>query len=520
MPSLLKVFKRKWFARADANGEDPDYAALDGEQQDKIEAINRIVDTLREVLTLSGSLRYDVVDRKEFTATAGQTAFTMDNAYNTTHDLVEAYSAGLLILPSLCTKTSTTVVTLPAQTLGTKVVIVIRSPGRGTSQLGSTSNGQGASLVGIEDAGGLTSQTTVEGVIQEILGLISGAAGKSYLESLLVLSGYLLKSGGTMTGAIAMGSNKITGLAAGTAGSNDAARMADITGAALLSALSATLNATYLALVGGTMAGNIAMGGNKITGLGAGTAVGDAVNKAQLDAAIAASTASLSDPVGSFKNFGAAVQTGWLECDGSAVSRTTYAALFAYLGTSWGAGDGATTFNVPDLRGKTLIGAGTGTMPSVQTITVNAGGSGYTSAPTVTIAAPSSGVTATATAVISGGAVTKIIITNRGSGYTSAPTVTISGGGGTGATATASLALTARTLGGYVGEEAHFQTAAEVGRHTHKATRLAAYGAGANGALEGTNGTNDNGDTNTNIDGGDAFNVVQPSAVVRIGIKY
>ena len=42
---------------------------------------------------------------------------------------------------------------------------------------------------------------------------------------------------------------------------------------------------------------------------------------------------------------------GWLLCDGSAVSRTTYAALFAVIGTTYGAGDGSTTFNLPDLRG-------------------------------------------------------------------------------------------------------------------------------------------------------------------------
>lgn len=42
---------------------------------------------------------------------------------------------------------------------------------------------------------------------------------------------------------------------------------------------------------------------------------------------------------------------GALLCNGAAVSRTTYAALFAVIGTTWGAGDGATTFNLPDLRG-------------------------------------------------------------------------------------------------------------------------------------------------------------------------
>lgn len=44
--------------------------------------------------------------------------------------------------------------------------------------------------------------------------------------------------------------------------------------------------------------------------------------------------------------------TGWLKANGAAVSRTTYAALFAALGTTFGAGDGSTTFNLPDLRGE------------------------------------------------------------------------------------------------------------------------------------------------------------------------
>lgn len=47
---------------------------------------------------------------------------------------------------------------------------------------------------------------------------------------------------------------------------------------------------------------------------------------------------------------------GWLECDGSAVSRTTYADLFTVLGTTYGSGDGSTTFNLPDYRGYFLRG--------------------------------------------------------------------------------------------------------------------------------------------------------------------
>lgn len=50
----------------------------------------------------------------------------------------------------------------------------------------------------------------------------------------------------------------------------------------------------------------------------------------------------------------------WLECDGSAVSRTTYGALFAAIGTAYGAGDNSTTFNLPDYRGRSPLGQGQG----------------------------------------------------------------------------------------------------------------------------------------------------------------
>jgi microcystin-dependent protein len=56
---------------------------------------------------------------------------------------------------------------------------------------------------------------------------------------------------------------------------------------------------------------------------------------------------------GSIVAFGGNVApSGWLLCDGSAVSRTAFPDLFTTIGTRWGIGDGATTFNVPDLRGR------------------------------------------------------------------------------------------------------------------------------------------------------------------------
>jgi microcystin-dependent protein len=60
---------------------------------------------------------------------------------------------------------------------------------------------------------------------------------------------------------------------------------------------------------------------------------------------------------GEIKAFGgAATPSGYHLCAGQAISRTTYANLFAAIGTVWGVGDGVTTFNVPDFRGRALIG--------------------------------------------------------------------------------------------------------------------------------------------------------------------
>ena len=58
---------------------------------------------------------------------------------------------------------------------------------------------------------------------------------------------------------------------------------------------------------------------------------------------------------------------GWLVCNGSAVSRTTYADLFAAIGTTFGAGDGSTTFKLPDYRGDFLRGYLSGTSSAIGT---------------------------------------------------------------------------------------------------------------------------------------------------------
>ena len=68
----------------------------------------------------------------------------------------------------------------------------------------------------------------------------------------------------------------------------------------------------------------------------------------------------MGTPVGGMMMWAAATApTGWLICDGTPVSRTTYAALFAVINTTYGAGDGSTTFTLPNLKNKFPLGAGT-----------------------------------------------------------------------------------------------------------------------------------------------------------------
>lgn len=76
---------------------------------------------------------------------------------------------------------------------------------------------------------------------------------------------------------------------------------------------------------------------------------------------LALETLNVLVPTGAVLPYAASVApSGYLLADGSAVSRTTYAALFAIIGVDYGAGNGSTTFNVPDYCGRVPLGMGTG----------------------------------------------------------------------------------------------------------------------------------------------------------------
>mgnify|MGYP001257158522 FL=1 len=116
-------------------------------------------------------------------------------------------------------------------------------------------------------------------------------------------------------------------------------------------------------------------------------------------------------PSGTIVAFGnTTAPTGWLACNDAAVSRSTYARLFAVVGTSFGTGDGSGNFNVPDLRDRVPLGYGTN-HTSMGAITSAAAASA------VMASATKSGVT---TATNTTGSTTQSVSTNTGTFATSA----------------------------------------------------------------------------------------------------
>lgn len=98
----------------------------------------------------------------------------------------------------------------------------------------------------------------------------------------------------------------------------------------------------------GGMRAALDMSGFRIFNVGAATASTDAVSLSQLQT---------GTPVGTVVDFaGSNAPATWLLCFGQAISRTEYAELFAVIGTTYGSGNGSTTFNVPDYRGRVIAG--------------------------------------------------------------------------------------------------------------------------------------------------------------------
>jgi microcystin-dependent protein len=229
---------------------------------------------------------------------------------------------------------------------------------------------------------------------------------------------------------------------------------------------------------------------------------------------------------------GTAAPTGWLLCDGSAVSRTTYADLFTLIGITYGAGDGTTTFNVPNLKGRfplgyaasaatkvftfssrssntiTITGADNHAHSELQTgqaVVYNTTGSvitGLSNAATYYLIRIAHNQFQLATTRANANAGTAITLSSNGSG-----------------TQTFTITYTARPLGQTGGEEVHSLTDAQMPSHLHD---IPVTDGAASGTITITPGNETPATTlPTNVTGSDeAHNVMPLFTVINYIIKH
>lgn len=249
--------------------------------------------------------------------------------------------------------------------------------------------------------------------------------------------------------------------------------------------------------------------------------------KTYVDAGGSAANLQRLLPTGTMLPYGAATAPSFfLLCDGSAISRTTFAALFAIIGTSYGAGNGTSTFNLPDARGRVIVGSGTGvkvaTVASVSgnviTITglTNIISNEFQTGQQVTYASTGSVITGLTTAtsyfVIRTGNLTISLATTLANAQNGVAIALSSSGSGV---QTFTLTLTARTAGDQGGEETHAMSSSEILSHFHtNATSNAGAGTGI-ATPQGQLGAN----PTSTVGGNVAMNNMQPFMVAAWIIK-
>lgn len=243
--------------------------------------------------------------------------------------------------------------------------------------------------------------------------------------------------------------------------------------------------------------------------------------------ALAASNYGTSNipPSGLISMFGgSSTPIGWLLCDGSAVSRSTDANLFSVISTTYGAGDGSTTFNVPDLRSRVVVGTGSGTKVltfaslSGNIITVTGAANSTTNevqtGQGITFANNGGSITGLTTAtfyfIIRVTSTSFSLATTLANAY-AGTAITLSGSSGN---PTFTYALSTRNLADTGGEETHALITTEMPAHTHTSQNQQGTASSSGGAVVGVVAGN------TGSTGGSTpHNNIQPFLSVNYIIK-
>lgn len=241
--------------------------------------------------------------------------------------------------------------------------------------------------------------------------------------------------------------------------------------------------------------------------------------RADLLAAVQALNAMIQNggvPTGSVQAFaGATAPTGWLLSYGQAVSRSTYSDLFAVIGTTYGAGDGSTTFNLPDLRGRAVAGdddMGGTAANRLQVSTTITTTSGSASATVGSATGLAIGMRVVASSVAAGTTITAI----------SGTTVTLSANAtaaGTALAARFSMLGDAQVLGSAGGAQVHQQVTAEMPAHTHTFAALTSRNTSLGGSETIADTSSNTTMTTASAGGGLAHNNVQPTILLNYIIK-
>lgn len=242
-----------------------------------------------------------------------------------------------------------------------------------------------------------------------------------------------------------------------------------------------------------------------------------------------------TDPTGSIKIWTTeTAPTGYLLCDGSAISRSTYSNLFSVISTAYGVGDNSTTFNLPDLRSRFVVGSGTAptkiaTFVSRASNVITVSGisdslnNEFQTGQAVLYTAPSGAMTGlthnTTYYLIRTGNLTFSLATSVANANGGVAISLSSDGAGL---QTFTLTLTTRTLGHTGGEENHALSDAELASHKHGALLANGSGGGQKGIIGnggGVSTTYDN-DYINNTGSDTPHNNMPPFFVLNYVIKY